>query len=426
MVILRLPRIGLFKKPILGRSLMALALVCALAARVEAQELSRADALTEGEVVARALRRTPLSDAIEGEVAIEEGRGRAASAYPNPEFSYMREQTFGTFGTRENYVSLTQTIDLGNRRGLHGEAGEARANAARNNGEVARLSVAADARLRFYEALFRQDRVAALAGWIVRIDAALSIVTRREQRGDAATYDRRRLERERAVANGRLETERAALERAQARLSALLGAGAPLPVVTGALLPDADPAALPTLRASSNSRPELRALDLRIDAAARDRTAASRWWVPDVRLEGGWKGIDLGREGRTDGFLLGASLSVPLWDQSSGLARVAEGEAQAAQGRRALLESELDAELGGARAESVRLRRAAAEFREQTTAASGDLVRIASAGYEGGELGLLELLDAYRGSADDALTAHDMAHAARRAQIELNRMTGVP
>jgi len=426
MVILRLPRIGLFKKPILGRSFMALALVCALVARVEAQQLSRADALTEGEVVARALRRTPLSDAIEGEVAIEEGRGRAASAYPNPEFSYMREQTFGTFGTRENYVSLTQTIDLGNRRGLHGEAGEARANAARNNGEVARLSVAADARLRFYEALFRQDRVAALAGWIVRIDAALSIVTRREQRGDAATYDRRRLERERAVANGRLETERAALERAQARLSALLGAGAPLPVVTGALLPDADPAALPTLRASSSSRPELRALDLRIDAAARDRTAASRWWVPDVRLEGGWKGIDLGREGRTDGFLLGASLSVPLWDQSSGLARVAEGEAQAARGRRALLESELDAELGGARAESVRLRRAAAEFREQTTAASGDLVRIASAGYEGGELGLLELLDAYRGSADDALTAHDMAHAARRARIELNRMTGVP
>lgn len=426
MVILRLPRIRLFKKPILGRSFMACALVCAFATWVEAQQLSRAESLTEGEVVARALRRTPLSDALEGEVAIEEGRGRASSAYPNPELSYTREQTFGNFGTTESYVSLSQTIDLGNRRGLHGEAGEARAHAARSNGEVARLSVAADARLRFYEALFRQDRVAALAGWIERIDSALSIVTRRERRGDAAAYDRRRLERERAVANGRLETERAALERAQAKLSALLGAGGPLPVVTGALLPEADAAALPTLRASSNSRPDLRALDLRIEAAARDRTAAARWWVPDLRLEGGWKGIDLGREGRTDGFLLGASLSIPLWDQSSGLARIAEGEAQAAQGRRALLESELDAELGGARAESVRLRRAAAEFREQTSAASGDLVRIASAGYEGGELGLLELLDAYRGSADDALTAHDMAHAARRAQIELNRMTGVP
>lgn len=396
------------------------------AATASAQEADAPAALTEREVVARALERPPLTDAIEGEVEIEEGRGRAASAYPNPQLSYMREQTFGTFGTGEDYLSIAQIIDLGNRRGLHGEAGDARARAARREGDATRVTIAADARVRFYEVLYRQDRVAALEGWTLRIDEALAIVTRREQRGDAATYDRRRLERERAVATGRLETERAALERARARLQALLarGAGGASVRVTGTLMPESDPAGLPTLRATSGSRPDLLALDLRIEAASLDRTAASRWWVPDLRLEGGWKGVDLGRQGRTDGFLLGASLSIPLWDQSSGLARVAEGEARAARGRRALLESELDGELGGARSEAVRLRRAAAEFREQTTAASGDLVRIASAGYEGGELGLLELLDAYRGAADDSLSALDMEHAARRARIEIDRLTG--
>jgi len=396
------------------------------AATAIAQEADAPAALTERDVVSRALERAPVTDAIEGEVAIEEGRGRAASAYLNPQLSYMREQTFGTFGTGEDYLSVAQVIDLGNRRGLHGEAGDARARAARREGDATRVSIAADARVRFYEVLYRQDRVAALEGWTLRIDEALAIVTRREQRGDAATYDRRRLERERAVATGRLETERAALERASARLRALLGAGAGVTSarVTGTLLPEDEPVALATLRASSSSRPDLLALDLRIEAASLDRTAASRWWVPDLRLEGGWKGVDLGRQGRTDGFLLGASLSIPLWDQSSGLARIAEGEARAARGRRALLESELDGELGGARAEAVRLRRAATEFREQTGAASGDLVRIASAGYEGGELGLLELLDAYRGAADDSLSALDMEHAARRARIELDRLTG--
>jgi cobalt-zinc-cadmium efflux system outer membrane protein len=396
------------------------------ASSASAQEADTPAGLTEQEVVARALQRAPLADAIEGEVAIEEGRGRAASAYPNPQLSYVREQTFGTFGTGEDYLSVAQIIDLGNRRGLHGEAGDARARAARREGDATRVSIAAEARVRFYEVLYHQHRVAALEGWITRIDGALAIVTRREQRGDAATYDRRRLERERAVATGRLETERAALERAGARLQALLagGSGALGIRVTGTLLPDNDPEGLPSLRATSGSRPDLLALDLRIEAASLDRTAASRWWVPDLRLEGGWKGVDLGRQGRTDGFLLGASLSIPLWDQSSGLARIAEGEARAARGRRALLESELDGELGGARSEAVRLRRAAAEFREQTTAASSDLVRIASAGYEGGELGLLELLDAYRGAADDFLTALDMEHAARRARIELDRLTG--
>jgi len=414
------------RKPTVARFCVVAMATLLFAATAIAQEADAPAALTERDVVSRALERAPLTDAIEGEVAIEEGRGRAASAYPNPQLSYMREQTFGTFGTGEDYLSIAQIIDLGNRRGLHGEAGDARARAARREGDASRLAIAAEARLRFYEVLYRQDRVAALEGWLARIAEALAIVTRREQRGDAATYDRRRLERERAVASGRLETERAALERASARLGALLGTGAGVTSarVTGTLLPEDEPVALASLRASSSSRPDLLALDLRIEAASLDRTAASRWWVPDLRLEGGWKGVDLGRQGRTDGFLLGASLSIPLWDQSSGLARIAEGEARSARGRRALLELELDGEIGGARAEAVQLRRAATEFREQTGVASGDLVRIASAGYEGGELGLLELLDAYRGAADDSLSALDMEHAARRARIELDRLTG--
>lgn len=120
----------------------------------------------------------------------------------------------------------------------------------------------------------------------------------------------------------------------------------------------------------------------------------------------------------------GASLALPLWDHSSGQARVAEGEARLARARRDLLDSEIQGKLIGARAEAVQLRRAASEFRQRTEAASGDLVRIAAAGYSGGELGLLELLDAYRGAADDALMALDLALGARKARIELDQMTG--
>jgi outer membrane protein, heavy metal efflux system len=414
-----------FKKPTHGRCFVVAFLPLLVAVPAGAQP-GEPLALTEREAVARSLQRAPLTDAIEGRVAIEEGRGHAASSLPNPELSYTREQTFGEAGTAEDYVLLSQVFDLGSRRALHAEAGEARARAASREGVALRVSVAADARLHFYETLYRQERVAALQDWVARIDQVLTIIRRREQQGDAATYERRRLERERAVASGRVDTERAALERARAQLKALLGPGSDLAAtyVTGTLLPESDPADLPSLRAKAESRPDLLALDGYVEAASLDQKAASRWWVPDFRLQGGWKGIDLGPEGRADGFLLGGSLSLPLWNSSSGLARVADGEGRAARGRRALLESELDGELDGARAESVGLRRAAKEFREQTTSASADLVRIVSAGYEGGELGLLELLDAYHGAADDALTALDMAHAARRARVELDRLTG--
>lgn len=423
MALLCLPSVPSLVGPGRSRFVIAGALLLGLAGRVEGQP-GGSPSLTEAEVVARALGRASLSDAIEGEVAIEEGRGTLARVYPNAEVSYAREQTFGTLGTAENYLSMAQTIDLANRRGLRGEAGAVRAQAARAEGEGLRASVAADARLRFYDVLYRQQRVNATVAWLAGIDAALEIVKRREGRGDAAIYDRRRLERERAVAAGRLEVEGAGLERAQARLGAIVGANVSLSPVTGTLLPATDPMALADLRASSSARPDMTALRLRIDAAALDGTAVARWWIPDLRVEGGWKGVDLARQGRTDGYLLGLSLSMPLWNQFSGAARIAAGEARAARGRRALLASELEGELAGARAEAVRLRRAAVEFRAQALAASAEVVRIASAGYSGGEVGLLELLDAHRGSAEDALTVLDLEQVARRARIELDRRTG--
>lgn len=420
----RLARRPSFRKPTVGRCFILLLSGWLAAGPAHALERSLPP-LTEREVVDRTLRRAALTDTIEGAVEVQAGRARATRAYPNPQLTYLREQTFGSSGTGEDYLSVAQVVDLGGRRRLQGKAGDLRARAAAYDGDAVRLAAVADARLRFFEVLYRQDRITALEGWRARIDDALAIVARRESKGDASTYERRRLERERAVATGRLDTERATLERARAQLSALLGDDAPGGLrVTGGLLPSEDPEDLAALRATSRSRPDLRALELEVRAASFDRKSASRWFLPDLRVEGGWKGVDLGRLGRTDGFLLGAALTLPLWDRQLGLARVAQGEARSARGRRALVQSEIERELEGTRAEAVLLRRAATEFRTETTSASADLVRTASAGYAGGELGLLELLDAYRGAADDSLGALDMDRAARRARIELDRLTG--
>jgi len=410
-------------KPILARCLVVAVLAAAssgLAAEPEGH------ALREGEAIAQALGRAALVEAVDARIAIVDGQRRMLSAYPNPEVAYTREQTFGAAGTTEDYLSVSQLIDLGNRRGLRGEAAEASTGAVHREIEGQRRELAAEARRRFYAVLYEQERVKSLEGWTARIDEARLIVSRREASGDAALYDRRRLEREHAVANGRLDTERATLEGTRARLAAMLGRAERALTVTGVLLPEGDPPELPTLQGAIETRPELVALDRRLDAAARERQAAARWWLPDVRLEAGWKGVDLRSQGgRSDGFLVGASLALPLWDQSSGQAQVADGEARLARARRDLLATETENELSGARAQAVQLRRAAAEFRQRAEAASGDLVHIAAAGYGGGELGLLELLDAYRGAADDALMALELALGARKARIELDRMTGV-
>jgi cobalt-zinc-cadmium efflux system outer membrane protein len=381
--------------------------------------------LTERDVVQRALSRAPLQQVLAGGIAVEQGRSTAARAYPNPQIVYLREQTYGAQGTGEDYLSVAQIVDLGRRRALNGRAGEARAQAAERDAESQRREIAAEARMRFFALLHRQARVAALADWTRRIDDALTIVRLREERGDAALYDRRRLERERALAIAKVEMEQAQIERTQGHLSALLASPGSAPIARGDLLPDTEPPQLGELRELGARRPELLALDQRLEASTLEIRSAQRFWLPDLRLEGGWKGVGYRASGvRSDGFLVSGALTFPLWDHAHGPKRVAEGEARANRGRRLLLALEADAELAGMRAEAVRLRAAALTFREQSSGMSADLARIAGAGYGGGELGLLELLDAYRGAAEDALTALDLELAARQARIEIDRLTG--
>ncbi len=379
--------------------------------------------ITEEELVSRALSRASLAEVITGNVAAEAGRARTAGAWPNPELSYTREQTFNNAGSGEDYLMLTQSFDLGGRYGLRQEAGDARAAAVRKDGEAVRLSVTAAARERFFDLLYRQQRVAALETWTAQVADALSAVTKREKGGDVAAYDRRRFEREQAVAASRLAAEGSQLELARGRAQALVDGSAPL-TAKGALIPDADPPPLDEVHERSRSRPDLVALELQAQARVLEGRAASRWWAPQVSLQGGWKGVQINSGGRTDGFVVGGLLSLPLWNRQQGLAQTAEAEERSARGRRALLESELKAELSGARQQATRLRKAALELRTRVREASADVVRMASLGYQSGELGVLELLDAYRGGVEDELSALDLEHGARLARIELDRLAG--
>ena len=422
MILLR-RTLALPEKPIAARLLL---LLCLCLNAVPAFAAPDASPLTEESAVRLALSRASLADIAKGGLSVAEGQANAAGTYDNPELAYLREELSGASATVEETLSVSQRFDLGNRRGLREEAGQARVSAVRRQEEAARLAVAAEARERFYEVIFRQGRVAALAEWVERVQQAREMVLRREQRGDAAAYELRRIDRERVVADTWLASEQAGLERAGARLEALLdggGSGASTRA-SGSLLPESKPMGLEALQAATAWRPDLLALGFELEAADLEGRAAARWWIPDLRLEAGWKTADSGNQGRADGVLVGATFELPLWDQASAMARVAAGASQAARGQRALLESELRAELAGLHAEAERLHEVATRFGEQSGAASSDLVRMATLGHAGGEFTLLELLDAYRGATDDALRALELALAARTARIELDRLSG--
>lgn len=388
-----------------------------------AVETGGSDGLTADEAVERALARPVLDEIAEGAIGALRADAVKERQWPNPEVGYSREQVFGTGGGAQDFGMVSQEFDLSGRRELRGAAAERRAGSVAWLEDARLQEIEAAVRLRFYELLVAQRAGDATGMWIRLIERALAAVSRREAGGDASAYDRWRLERELANAVAVLAEHGAEAERAWALLAALLGeAGGGPPTASGILIPE--PRQLDeTVRTAIERRPDIRALDESAAAAELEIEASGRWWVPQFELGVGWTGIDSGA-GRADGYVLGLTLAVPLFDRHEGERLRAEAEALRVRGVRDLLVAETLAGAAARAAEVRRLVEAAVRFREEAVAHSAELIGAAELGFAAGEVSIIELLDAYRGARDDKLTALDLEFAARVARIRLDLLLG--
>jgi cobalt-zinc-cadmium efflux system outer membrane protein len=381
--------------------------------------------LTEEEAVRRALERSDLRTAIDGSVDVARAESIRASLWENPEVWYTREQTYGALSTGEDYLWATQKIDPSGSVGLRSKASEQRANAVRERGRAREARVAAQVRLRFHEVLRLQGQVAVAQHLVDRLEIAVDTVRKREAAGDASIYDRRRLERELANTRARTVTLEAARARAWEVLAALVedhrDTSAPWPRASGTLLPEALPSQ-DTFAQRLDTRPDLQAFERIAAAAEMEEHAASRGWVPELTLGGGWKSIDFGD--RIHGFMGIVALTLPFLDHGQNRALAAQGARRSAQGEHEWALALAKGDMRGLWIEAARLWETARSYREERSELSEALVRTAEAGYRGGELGVLELVDAYRGMQEDEARALDLEFQARRARIELELSTG--
>jgi cobalt-zinc-cadmium efflux system outer membrane protein len=379
--------------------------------------------ITEDEAVHRALARPEVQDVLEGEVEVARGDALRAGMWPNPIAAYSREQTYGgPVASYDNYVLLSQSVDVSGRRALRGDAGERRVEAARDRGRMTRLGIEAVVRITFHDVVAGEARVAALRDSLRRVERLAAATAQREKAGDASGYDRMRLERERESVAARLAAQEGHLERARARLEGLLGARSPVQV-SGTLLPPDSVAPSDAIVGLVALRPDLKALGEDAVAADLDARASGRWWIPDLTLTAGYKGTGVVGE-QVNGYVAGIAIPLPFFDRAQDEAARSEGRARQARGRLRLEADLATADVRGLSLEAARLADAARRFRGDATSTSARLLVTAEAAYRGGELGVLELVDAQRSALDADLQAIDLESAARRARIELVLASG--
>jgi outer membrane protein, heavy metal efflux system len=145
--------------------------------------------------------------------------------------------------------------------------------------------------------------------------------------------------------------------------------------------------------------------------------------LPEIALGAGIKQL---AQGPFDDSvpLVSAAIVLPLLDRQQPERSRATAQAQLARSQRSLMLARAAGDVRGLWQQANRLSNAARRFREKTVQLSPELIRIAEAAYQGGQTGILELLDAYRSALEAELQALDLEFNARQAHIELDRLTG--
>jgi cobalt-zinc-cadmium efflux system outer membrane protein len=122
--------------------------------------------------------------------------------------------------------------------------------------------------------------------------------------------------------------------------------------------------------------------------------------------------------------MIAAGITLPLFNRGQADEQSASAKTEIARNRLQLLVQQAQGEVSGLWREVAGLRSAALEAQRGASEEALRMIRIAEAAYEGGELGVLELLDAYRSAHLSEIQALELSVAARLASIELDLLTG--
>jgi cobalt-zinc-cadmium efflux system outer membrane protein len=416
----RLPRIPTNGRFYALKPLFLTAFVLFLPAHAQA-----APPLTEAQMVEKVLQQASVQNWIEGTINEAQSDVEEFSHWDNPTFSYaldaphLRDQN----ATEQSYI-ISQSVDLSGRRGLRQSAAKLRLQSATATTQSRLALFKAETRQRFFDVLHQQLRLQAVNTWTQRLAELERIIRERTSAGDVSGYDLKRLQREYASATTQQQAEQAALRRGWEQLNALWenhDAADYDASVSGELLPT-PPATLDQFLAELEQTPALQSLAQEKAALDLNAEAAERWKIPKFNLGVGAKTFDATNYSDT-ALLVNVDVPLPLWSQNDAERMRYHAQAQKADSEYRLAHQKTYGDIRGSWQELTGLLQAVQTFEQQGQAVSDELINIANISYQAGEIGIFELLDAYRERQTYDLDRLDLMHKARNASIELDRLT---
>ena len=381
------------------------------------------NALTEQEALQRGLSDPDVQRRFEAQQTQAQAQLKASGHWDNPSLEYSREDLDLQQGTsEETTIWLRQRINIAGVHGLEKKAAKFSLTASNYSQELERRDLTLRLRTAFYHTLAAQQKLSAVDGLKTRLQQLTSAVQRRADKGDASRFDALRINQELAVIGSDYSIAHADYSTQQSTLFALMNA--PAESLEGRLLPPAT-----TLSAVDVvQHPQLQALSAQQRSAETRAKAEQRSRWPELTLGVGQK--ELSEPGvNLDGNTFSVGIEIPLFDRGQGHGQVAQSQAYQLRADQSILLRQLRAKKQSLENALRSHLQSATELAilnssESTHPEQSSLSNLAELSYQGGELSVMELLDAYQ--SDLATTQHliDLSLQARLAFIQLQHLNG--
>ena len=396
---------------IAGLALLLMAAVTPAAAQPAATPLTLADALTRAREASPAL--AAVRARIEGARAARLRAGRPLNPLVELRSENWASRAPGGLPL-DVFATVTQTVELGGKRGARRGVAEAGVNSAAATETLIWREIARAVTADYLSALRARDQARALATHAESLAEATRVMGRRVAVGSAPEAELLKLRTEEA----RAVVDRTRAELAAARALATLGAALGADVTADALQRPVVPA-VPADAALAASHPELLAAATAVDSARATLALERARGVPDVAVNAGVK--------RTSGFNTGVAavtVPIPLFDRNGVARALADGQVRAAEQEREATERRLRGVLAASRAAATTLSGRAAEAHQLLVDPARGARDAARAAFAAGAMDVLRLLDAERVFIDAALVTLELEIDAVAAVIEARLAAG--
>ncbi|MEE1922090.1 TolC family protein [Pseudomonas sp. 148P] len=351
-----------------------------------------AQSISLPQALSTAMESNPDLAAARQEIGIADGARRQAGLIPNPTISYEVEDT--RRNTSTTTVSLSQTLELGGKRG-------ARVDVATYGQTVAQLELdrrvnglRAEVVQAFYAALRAQTGLDLAKQSLELTERGLRIVDGRVRAGKSSPVEATRAQVQ--LAEAKLQARRAETEKTTAyqQLAQITGSSVTVfdrlesPTLSPGLPPRAD-----DLLAKLDQTAEMRQAVVQIDKSDASLGSERAQRIPDLTVS---VGSQYDRSVRERVNTVGLSMPLPLFDRNQGNILSASRRADQARDQRNAVELRLRTETQTALNQWSTSMQEVESYDKTILPSAQQAVDTATRGFEMGKFGFIEVLDAQR------------------------------